>query len=96
MKPVDEYLNHRYAILLENGGYTPETETDVSIISGTNVSCVGSSVKIKSTRDMYRFFYYETIKHKNSTKAGSLWCEYTTMWYMLSVNLNNHLKVLSM
>ena len=30
MKPVDEFLNHRYAILLENGGYVPETETDVS------------------------------------------------------------------
>ena len=45
MKPVDEYLNHKYAILLENGEYTPETETDVSIISGTNVSCVSSSVK---------------------------------------------------
>lgn len=32
MKPVDEFLNHRYAILLENGGYMPETETDVSIV----------------------------------------------------------------
>ncbi|CAB4018379.1 U5 small nuclear ribonucleo 40 kDa [Paramuricea clavata] len=30
MKPVDEFLNHRYAILLENGGYMPEAETDVS------------------------------------------------------------------
>ena len=32
MKPVDELLNHRYAILLENSGYIPETETDVSKI----------------------------------------------------------------
>lgn len=30
MRPVDEFLNHRYAILLENGGYMPEAETDVS------------------------------------------------------------------
>jgi hypothetical protein len=32
MRPVDEFLNHRYAILLENGGYMPEAETDVSIL----------------------------------------------------------------
>lgn len=31
MKPVDEFLNHRYAILLDNSGCIPaETETDVN------------------------------------------------------------------
>ena len=31
MRPVDEFLNHRYAILLENSRYIPEPETDVSM-----------------------------------------------------------------
>ena len=37
MKPLDEDLNQKYAILLENSGFIPETETEVR--EGCNSYC---------------------------------------------------------